>query len=99
MSDERKVLRAEDINKDTDIHEFARFCREYVRRLENPQTEAEKLIYRMTHGKKTNEEYLKLQQDVRKFIASDASEEDKRAVGGYTESLCMICSAIREGLL
>ena len=53
----------------------------------------------MTHGKKTNEEYLKLQQDVRKFIASDASEEDKRAVRGYAESLCMICSTIRESLL
>lgn len=99
MSDEKKVLRREDINEDTDIHEFARFCREYNKRWNNPQTEAEKLIYRMTHGEKTNEEYLKLQQDVREFIASDASEEDKRAVGGYTESLCMICSAIRQGLL
>ena len=99
MSDERKVLRAEDINKDTDIHEFAMYCKRMREKWENPQTEAEKLIYRMTHGKKTNEEYLKLQQDVRKFIASDASEEDKRAVGGYTESLCMICNAIREGLL
>ena len=75
------------------------FCKEYTRRLESPQTEAEKLIYRMTHGKLTKDEYLNLEQDVKDFIASDASEEDKRAVGGYTESLSMICNAIREGLL
>jgi len=98
-NDKRKLLDVEGINEDTDIHEFAMFCREYDKRWNNPQTEAEKLVYRMTHGEKTNEEYLELQDDVRKFIASDASEEDKHKVGGYAESLCMICNAIREGLL
>lgn len=97
--DKYNKIKPEEINKNTDTHEFALFCREYDRRWNNPQTEAEKLIYRMTHGKKTNEEYLKLQNDVKKFIASDASDEDKKVVGEYTESLWMICSAIQEGRL
>ena len=99
MREKEGIHDTSEINENTDIHEFAMYCKRMREKWENPQTEAEKLIYRMTHGKKTNEEYLELQQDVRKFLASDALEEDKRAVGGYTESLCMICSAIREGLL
>lgn len=94
-----EINNVSEINENTDIHEFAMFCKKLREKWENPQTEAEKLIYRMTHGKKTNDEYLKLQQDVRAFMASDALEEDKRAVMGYTESLSMICNAIREGLL
>lgn len=94
-----EINNVSEIDENTDIHEFAMFCKKLREKWENPQTEAEELIYRMTHGKKTNDEYLRLQQDVRKFMASDALEEDKRSVMGYTESLSMICNAIREGLL
>lgn len=99
MDKDGENKRIGDINGTSGIHEFAMLCREYNQKLNNPQTEAEKLVYRMTHGKKTKEEYLKLEEDVIKFVASDASEEDKRKVGGYTESLRMICNSIREGRL
>lgn len=92
-------LQANEINVNTDIHEFAMFCRRRRERWNNPQTGAEKLIYRMTHGEKTKEEYLELENDVKKFISSDASDDDKRMVGSCAESLCMICNAIREGRL
>lgn len=98
MSDSGKKPDVRRINKNTDIQEFAIFCREYDRYMDNPRTEAEKLIYRMTHGKKTNEEYLKLENDIEEFVRT-ASEEDRRLVGGYTESLSMVCCAIREGRL
>lgn len=97
MSDKGKVLRIEDVNEDTDIHEFAMLCKRLREQMENPQTEAEKLIYRIEHAKR--EECLALEEELKVYFASDAAEEDKREVGGYTESLSMICSAIRQGLL
>ena len=48
------------------------------------------------NGKKSKEEWLQLRSDVRAFFQSDASEEDKRMLMGYTESLSMICSAIED---
>lgn len=78
--------------------EFMDFVRKYNNRV--PETEAEILIDRIIKEKKmTNEEYLLLMKDVQRFMKSDASEEDKRRVGGYTEMLGMICSAIEEGLM
>lgn len=59
-------------------------------------SEAEKLRYRLMNGKKNKEEWLQLREDVRAFFKSDASEEDKRVLMGYTESLSMICSAIED---
>ena len=59
-------------------------------------SEAEKLRYRIMNGKKNKEEWLQLREDVRAFFKSDASEEDKRMLMGYTESLSMICSAIED---
>ena len=47
-------------------------------------------------GKKSKEEWLQLREDVRAFIASDAPEEDKAMLGGYTETLVMMCSAIED---
>ena len=44
------------------------------------------------------QEWLDLQKEVREFLKT-ATEEDRKLIGGYTESLCMICSAIKEGLL
>ena len=59
-------------------------------------SEAEKLRYRLMNGKKNKEEWLQLREDVRAFFKSDATEEDKRMLMGYTESLSMICSAIED---
>lgn len=59
-------------------------------------SEAEKLRYRLMNGKKSKEEWLQLREEVRAFFKSDASEEDKRMLMGYTESLSMICSAIED---
>ena len=83
-----------------DAHEFAMYCKRWTERWNNPQTEAERLVYEMTHNNKgrTNQEWLDLQKEVREFLKT-ATEEDRKLIGGYTESLCMICSAIEEGLL
>ena len=59
-------------------------------------SEAEKLRYRLMNGKKNKEEWLQLREDVRAFFKSDAPEEDKRMLMGYTESLSMMCSAIED---
>jgi hypothetical protein len=53
----------------------------------------------MHEKKHTKEEFFEVEDEVRKFLKSDASEADKQKVLGYTESLSMICSAIREGRL
>ena len=83
-----------------DMHEFAMFCKKCNERWNNPQTEAERLVYEMAGNKKrkTNQEWLDLQKEVQEFLKT-ATEEDRNLIGGYTESLCMICSAIKEGLL
>lgn len=96
---DKKALDIGEINVDTDIHEFAMFCRKANKRWDNPKTEAEKLVYRMTHGEKTKEEYLELENDVKRFISSNVSDEEKSKVGEFAESLSMICSAVREGRL
>ena len=83
-----------------DAHEFAMYCKRWNERWNNPQTEAKRLVYKMAGNKKrkTNQEWLDLQKEVREFLKT-ATEEDRKLIGGYTESLCMICSAIKEGLL
>lgn len=65
---------------------------------ENSST-AEKLVYELSKKHNTNNEYLELQKNVKFFLESDASEKDKQMVMGYTESLSMICSAIKNNLL
>lgn len=62
-------------------------------------SEADKLIAKMHEKKYTKEEFFEVEDEVRKFLKSDASEADKQKVLGYTESLSMICAAIREGRL
>lgn len=59
-------------------------------------SEADKLRHRIMNGKKNKEEWLQLRADVRAFFESDASEEDKEMLSGYTESMSMICSAIED---
>lgn len=65
---------------------------------ENSST-TEKLVYELSKKHNTNNEYLELQKKVKFFLESDASEKDKQMVMGYTESLSMICSAIKNNLL
>uniref|UniRef100_UPI004057A444 hypothetical protein n=1 Tax=Acetatifactor sp. TaxID=1872090 RepID=UPI004057A444 len=60
------------------------------------QTKAGKLVKKITSGKKTNEEWLGLEKEVQKFLQSDAPEEEKKMVSGYTEMLGMICSGIKK---
>lgn len=62
-------------------------------------TEAGKLKDRIFNDKKTNEEWLQLREDIRLFLQSDAPEEQKKILRGYTESLNMICSAINQELV
>lgn len=78
--------------------EFMKFVRERNEWQRHPEkwTEAETLRERIMSGKKSKEEWLQLRSDVRAFFQSDASEEDKRMLMGYTESLSMICSAIED---
>lgn len=53
-------------------------------------TDAEKLRERIMSGKRSKEEWLQLREDVRTFFASDAPEEGKEMLGGYTETLVMM---------
>lgn len=85
-----------EINENTDIHEFAMFCKKLRKRWNNPQTEAEKFRNEIMSSGKTDEEWLALQKKVREFLKT-ATEEDKEVLRGYTESLSMICNGIREG--
>ena len=75
--------------------EIVREKNEWHRHPEN-WTEAEKLRERIMSGKKSKEEWVQLRKDVRKFLESDAPEEDKKMLKGYTETLSMVCLAIEE---
>lgn len=77
--------------------EFMKIVREKNEWYRHPEkwTEAEKLRERIMSGKKSKEEWLQLREDVRAFFESDASEEDKKMLRGYTETLAMMCSAIK----
>ena len=59
-------------------------------------SEADRLRYRLTNGKKSKEEWLQLREDVRAFVESDAPEKEKEMLAGYTENMVMICSAIED---
>ncbi len=60
-------------------------------------TYVEKLKAKLTQRSNlTNQECLDLQKEVNDFMRSNVSEEDKKMISGYTESLHMICSAIKE---
>lgn len=81
-----------------DIKGLLKDIEEYKKKyfINENSSEAEKLRYRLMNGKKSKEEWLELREDVRAFFKSDASEEDKKMLMGYTESLYMICSAIED---
>lgn len=62
-------------------------------------SEAEKIRFELLQKGLSKQECLKLQEKVIMFLNSDASESDKQMIMGYTESLSMICSAIKSGRL
>ncbi len=66
-----------------DAHEFAMYCKRWNERWNNPQTEAERLVYEIAGNKKrkTNQEWLDLQEKVREFLKT-AAEEDRKLIGG-----------------
>ena len=76
--------------------EFMKFVREKNEFQRHPEkwNEAEKLRELIMSGKKNKEEWLQLREEVRDFFESDAPEEDKGMLRGYTETLVMVCSAI-----
>lgn len=82
--------------------EFMKVVRETNEKRKYPEnwTKVEHLINRiMGCGKLTNNEILVLRNDVREFFASNASDEEKRKLSGYTEALSMVCAAVDDGLL
>lgn len=84
-----------------DIKELIKTIEKYNKKytIAEKSNEADKLIAKMYEKKSTSEEYFEVEEKVKAFLKSDASEADKKKVLGYTESLSMICSAIREGRL
>lgn len=78
--------------------EFMQIVRERNEWRRHPEkwTEAEKLRERIMSNGKTNEEWIELEKEVCAFFQSDASEDDKKMLSGYTECLHMFCNAIRE---
>nr|DAE57264.1 MAG TPA: hypothetical protein [Bacteriophage sp.]DAV59288.1 MAG TPA: hypothetical protein [Caudoviricetes sp.] len=84
-----------------DIKGLLKTIKEYNKKytITENSSEADKLIAKMHEKKHTKEEFFEVEDEVRKFLKSDASEADKQKVLGYTESLSMICAAIREGRL
>ncbi len=81
--------------------EFMKIVRETNEKNNHPErwTEAERLCHEIMTRQKNKEDYFRLEEEVQVFLQSDASQNDKQMVIGYTESLSMICSAIREGRL
>lgn len=81
--------------------EFMKKVRETNEKNRHPEcwTEAERLCHEIMTQQKSKEDYFQLEKEVRDFLKSDASQDDKQMVIGYAESLSMICAAIREGRL
>ena len=57
----------------------------------------DKLISMINAKKHTKDDFFATEKAVVDFMKSDASEDDKQKVCEHTESLAMICNAIREG--
>lgn len=83
-----------------EISEFVEFVREYNKKyqINDDSPYVDVLISKLTtNSNMSKQDYLDLQKEVDVFLKSDASEEDKNMVRGYTESLVMLCNAIKEG--
>lgn len=85
----------------TQLSNILKVAKEYKERyiITDQSSEAERLRFELMKRNLSKSECLELQKKVSLFLKSDASEEDKEIVKGYTESLGMICSAIKSNLL
>lgn len=81
--------------------EFMKIVREKNEWHSHPErwTEVEKIRERIITSGKSKDEYLELREEVRRFLKSDASEEDKKMLLGYTELLQMACSTVEQDIL
>lgn len=79
------------------LKDIAEYNEKYT--ITEKSSEADRLIAKMHEKKHTKEEFFLMEEEVSAFLKSDASEADKKKVLGYTESLSMLCAAIREGRL
>ena len=79
------------------VKEIEEYNKKYT--ITENSSDADKLIAKMYEKKHTKEEYFEVENEVKAFLKSSASESDKQKVMGYTESLSMLCTAIREGKL
>ena len=75
------------------LKDIAEYNEKYT--ITEKSSEADKLIAKMHEKKHTKEEFFLMEEEVSAFLKSDASEADKQKVLGYTESLSMLCAAIR----
>ena len=63
-------------------------------------TKGEELYDRLVHRKpRSYREWLELEKEIQDFFLSDAPEEEKIELQGYTEMLCMLCRGIEESEL
>ena len=62
-------------------------------------TKGEELVSRYLKGGMNTQEILEFRQEARDFFQSNAPKEDKERLGGYMESVVMLCRAIEEGRL
>lgn len=82
------------------LSDLVQIARKQKEKIENPSSYAEELVVKLTtNGNMTHQECLDLRDEIDDFMKSDASEEDKKMVSQYTESLVMICSAIEQHLI
>ena len=84
-----------------DINKIKRAISEYEKKfsITEQSSDAEKLRAKLIKKGLSKDDCLRLEEEVIAFLKSDASEKDKEMIISYTESLSMICSAIREGLI
>ncbi len=62
-------------------------------------SEAEKLRFELLQKGLSKQDCLDLQEKVIKFLNSDATESEKQMILEHTESLSMICAAIKDNIL
>ena len=75
--------------------EFMSVNREYNEDKKNKNSRATILRRKIMKENHSNEEWLKLQDELRSFIASNPSREELNELQDCVECLEMICSAIR----
>lgn len=81
------------------FEEFMSVIREYNEDKKNKNSRATILRRKIMNENHSNEEWLKLQDELRSFIASNPSREELNELQCCGECLEMICSAVRKNRL